>query len=155
MGTTEIRNHLNSVYQHLLHSFESVYNPYQKTRRQSPDSAALGTAGERAWLQGGTNQPFSLQQSEHLAPTVRGARSCETSRLPLCWDCLWRPCQSGSFLALWSPASPRGLQRFKLRVVGSSQEHLHEATPRWARLHLRASPPNSKPACWHLRIPPR
>lgn len=34
--------------------------------------------------------------------------SRETSHLPLCRDCLWRPCQSGLFLVLSNRLSPSG-----------------------------------------------
>ena len=53
-------------------------------------------------------------KSAHLTAALaapgnnRESRSRETSHLPLCRDCLWRPCQSGLFLVLSNRLSPSG-----------------------------------------------
>lgn len=86
---------------------------------------ALVTAEERARLsRGKLGLSFPLQQSEHLAPTVRGARA----RLPssLCaGGCLGSPCDSGPFPSLSHPPGP---SEVPAQGVGSSPE-LHEAPP--------------------------
>ncbi|KAM9669637.1 uncharacterized protein ACBT57_006928 [Dama dama] len=103
-------------------------------------------------------EPPTLQgktKSAHLTAALgapgnnRERRSRETSHLPLCGDCLWRPCSLASSLGSLIASVPPGLRRLQPGAVGSS--HSPEAsTPGPAQLSAgpprRPSPPDSK-AC--------
>lgn len=56
----------------------------------------------------GVTESVLLTATLGASGTGRERRSCETSPLPLCTDCLWRPCQSGIFLVFFNPLSPSG-----------------------------------------------
>lgn len=98
-------------------------------------------------LQGETNRCFSLQHSEHLAPTMRGARArllaCLCAETASGDPVSLLPCSSSLILGV-----PQGLQRLKTRVVGSSQSP--EAPPR-GHPNLSAAPPRGLPA-WQQNL---
>lgn len=87
-------------------------------------------------------EPPTLQgktKSAHLTAALgapgnnRERRSRETSHLPLCGDCLWRPCQSGLFLGLSNRLRPSGAPEVTARS---------DVTARTAQKHLRLAPPS-------------
>lgn len=114
-------------HQHLLYSIKIVYAISATKNHKTP----LAQLKEELDSRGKLDPSFSLQQSEHLAPTVRGAGARLPSSLSssLCagggGGCLWRPCDSGPFLPLSNPPSP---SEVPAQGVGSLLK-LHEATP--------------------------
>lgn len=129
----ETSNKPLEFHQHFLYSIKiaCVISTTKNTKRPWRSSRKSLTLLSRGKL----DPSFSLQQSEHLAPTVRGASARVPSSLSssLCaGGCLWRPCESGPFLPPSNPPSP---SEVPAQGVGSSLK-LHEATPSWALLHL-------------------
>lgn len=121
----------------------------KKHKQTTTTKTALGAAQGRAWLSRGKLDPsFLLQQSEHLAPTVRGAGA--RLSFSLCAEAA-----SGDLVTL-APSSrcliPKSLRGSspgcgKLAEAPRGHSQLSEAPP-------RATPPDSNPACWRLCAPP-
>lgn len=126
-----------------------MQSPVQNTVVRSWFCCPWRGSGKSLSIPGETKQ--ALLTAELRASGIHHERrSCEISRLPLCMDCLWRSCQSGS--SCWQfPCVPLELQRLKPRVVGNS--YSTEVPPR-GHSPLRTAPSQgltAKPACWHLR----
>lgn len=145
----ETSNKPLEFHQHFLYSIKIAYviSTTKNTKRPWRSSRKSLTLLSRGKL----DPSFSLQQSEHLAPTVRGASARVPSSLSssLCaGGCLWRPCESGPFLPPSNPPSPSEVpaQGGKLAEAPRGHSQLSTAPP-------RATPPDSNPACWRLCAP--
>lgn len=130
IGTSENPEPQNSVYQHLLYSGECVRAiPHQKKKNTVRSWFCYPGHRSRAESASGENKIYPSLQQPGASGTDRGRRSCETFPLPLCRDCLWRPCWSSSFLLLSNRPRPSGTPGVQDQVAGSSPKHLHKATP--------------------------